>query len=434
MKPSSIAYLIGSLETGGAEGQVIELLRHLDRTKFDPRLILFDPATSPRASGLVEDVFALDIPRESSGIYGPRGYRSLKAFLLLCRYLRRTRPNVLHAHLPASCILGLPAGRLCRIPVVMGSRRSLTASYRSAGWIYSLADQLITRVSPFMVGNAEAVTREIVEIDGVPAAKTATIYNGADTERFRPGGSDFWRDHYGWRKEEVVFGMVANFFSNKRHIDFVGAAAILYGRYPQARFVMAGKDRGAASAVQAAIARGGLSKVVQLVPSTSRPEDLYAAMDVLVCCSDGEGFSNVILEAMACGKPVIATAVGGNVEAVVDGSTGFLVPRRSPLAVAHAAERLARDKALRQSMGRNARQRVEERFSVLKMVRAHERLYAHLLEQSGCQASPGPEISPQRAIPVSARDTFISLGPDSRVGWASTEDAEHERVVKRGGQ
>jgi glycosyltransferase involved in cell wall biosynthesis len=428
LRPASIAYLIGSLETGGAEGQVMELVQRLDRTRFAPRLILFEPSTSLRVFGLVEDVFTLDIPREPVTAYRPRGYAALKAFLRLCRYLRRTRPDILHAHLPASCILGLPAGRLCRIPVVMGSRRSLTGSYRAADWTYNLSDRLITRFSRFMVGNAEAVTRELVEIDGLPAAKTATIYNGVDTERFRPGRSDFWREHYGWKNGEVVFGMVANFFSNKRHIDFVDAAAILRRQYPHTRFVMAGKDRGVMPAVRAAIARNGLSEVIQVVPGTSRPENLYAAMDVLVCCSDREGFSNVILEAMACGKPVIATAVGGNVEAVEDGSTGFLVPRRSPPSLAQAAECLVQDLALRQLMGRNARQRAEERFSVLKMVCAHEQLYARLLEQCCHWSGRSGETScSEYATSHPAADSSISWAPDSRIEGASARGGEHQR-------
>jgi glycosyltransferase involved in cell wall biosynthesis len=197
--------------------------------------------------------------------------------------------------------------------------------------------------------------------------------------------------------------MVANFFGYKRHVDFVEAAAILHSRFPHVRFIMAGQDRGELPAVSAAIARRGLSEFIQVAPSMSRPEDLYAAMDVMVCCSDSEGFANVILEAMASGKPVIATAAGGNVEAVVEGTTGFLVPCRSPLALAQAAERLLQDTALRQLMGRNARQRAEQQFSVVKMVRSHENLYARLLEQYfpslGTEMFSSPELGSDSCQP-----------------------------------
>jgi glycosyltransferase involved in cell wall biosynthesis len=424
-KPANITYLIGSLDRGGAEGQVTELLRRLDRTRFQPRLILFESGTRERVAGLVEDVFSLDIPQEPAHALWSRSHRALKVFMRLCGHLLRDRPDILHAHLPASCILGLTAGRLCGIPVVMGSRRSLTSAYRAADWIYSVADRLITHCSHFMVGNADAVSRELVEIDGLAIDKVGTIHNGVDLERFRPERSAFWRAHYGWKDDEVVFGMVANFFGYKRHVDFVEAAAMLHRRFPFARFVMVGKDRGELPAVRAAIAGSGLNDFIQVAPSTSRPEDLYAAMDVLVACSDSEGFSNVILEAMASGKPVIATAAGGNVEAVVEGRTGFLVACRSPSGLAQAAECLLEDRGLRELMGRNARQRAEEHFSVLKMVRAHEQLYARLLEQRCSRRGFRSEAHLMERASTTARvEPFDSLGPDARVVHASPWNAE----------
>jgi glycosyltransferase involved in cell wall biosynthesis len=425
IKPANITYLIGSLDRGGAEGQVTELLRRLDRTRFQPRLILFEPGARERVAGLVEDVFSLDVPQEPANAFWRRSYRALKVFMRLCGHLRRNRPDILHAHLPASCILGLPAGRLCGIPVLIGSRRSLTSAYREADWIYSASDRLIIHCCHFMVGNADAVSRELVEIDGLAIDKVGTIHNGVDTVRFRPERSDFWRAHYGWKDDEVVFGMVANFFGYKRHVDFVEAAVVLHRRFPLARFVMVGQDRGELPVVRAAIAGSGLSDFIQVAPSTSRPEDLYAAMDVLVSCSDSEGFSNVILEAMASGKPVIATSAGGNTEAVVEGSTGFLVPCRSPWALVKAAERLLEDRALRELMGRNGRQRAEEHFSVLKMVRAHEQLYARLLEQRCSRVAFRSETHlMERESTTASVETFDSLEVDARTVRASARNAE----------
>jgi glycosyltransferase involved in cell wall biosynthesis len=186
LRPARITFLIGSLATGGAEGQVFELLQRLDRTRFDPRLILFESSTSSRVSRIVDDVFSLDFSQEPCQARTTRRYRAVKAFLRLCGHLRRTRPDILHAHLPASCILGLTAGRLCRVPVVIGSRRSLVGVYRGVDWTYNLSDRAITHFGHFMVGNANAVTRELLEIDGLAVTKTATIHNGVDTERFRP--------------------------------------------------------------------------------------------------------------------------------------------------------------------------------------------------------------------------------------------------------
>jgi len=102
-------------------------------------------------------------------------------------------------------------------------------------------------------------------------------------------------------------------------------------------------------------------------------------MDVCVCTSTSEAFSLVLAEAMACGKPVIATAVGGIPEVVGGGETGFLVPVGSPSSVVEAAESLLGDPELRRAMGARGRRRVEDEFSLTRMVEAHEGLYWNLL-------------------------------------------------------
>jgi glycosyltransferase involved in cell wall biosynthesis len=116
-----------------------------------------------------------------------------------------------------------------------------------------------------------------------------------------------------------------------------------------------------------------------LVESQHFPERIFAALDIYICPSDTEGFSNVLLEALACGKPVIATNVGGNPEIIVQSENGFLVPPRSPQAIAEAAEVLICDPGERSLMGLHGRELVKQRFSLERMVAEHEQLYASLV-------------------------------------------------------
>jgi len=373
----AIAFLIGSLDLGGAEGQVIELLRRLDRSRWRTSLVLFESSTEWRAAGVVDRVYSLGISRESSSSWRMRGWKAAVAITKLTALLLELKPDVLHAVLPASFVLAAPAAKMARVPLLVGSRRSLCDCYRS-NRILACVDRLATRACDCVIGNSRAVSSELTNIDGLPPERTATIHNGVDTGRFRPGDRSF-RVAQGWTEENVVFGIVANFLRYKRHSDFVHAAARIAERAPQARFVMAGEDRGTLSGLRSQIANSGLESRFTIIPGTTEPEKLYPAMDAYICTSETEGFSNVLLEAAACGLPMIATAVGGNAEIVFPGQNGYLVPVNAPEKIAQGALSLIGDAGLRSGMGCRSRDIVRQCFSLDLMVRQYEELYDRLL-------------------------------------------------------
>src|SRR5260370_48191 len=124
------------------------------------------------------------------------------------------------------------------------------------------------------------------------------------------------RRRFGWSEQHFVVGMVANFRACKRHEDFVTAASLLHREHPKSRFVLVGNDLGTLDSSRARVDQLGLNGVVQIITGCSHPETIYPGLDVYVCTSETEGLSNVLLEAIACGKPVVATRVGGNPEAI----------------------------------------------------------------------------------------------------------------------
>jgi glycosyltransferase involved in cell wall biosynthesis len=249
---------------------------------------------------------------------------------------------------------------------------------RMGAWI----DQLTIRLADFNLGNSDAVTQELISAGKCPPFKCGTIHNGVDTQKFHPANPTHFRSLIGWNDNHVVFGILANFSSVKRHIDFVRSAEIIARSHPEARFVMAGADYGQRTDVCREIERAGLTSIFHVAQSTPNPAEIFAALDVYVSASSSEGFSNVVLEAMASGKPVIATDTGGNPEAVVHGETGFLVPVASPPSIAQAAKQLLQNPSLRHQMGLRGRARVEERFSLSAMARKNEQLYLNLLRAS----------------------------------------------------
>ncbi len=380
-----IAYVIGSLATGGAERQLLELLKHLDRSRFDASLVLFDAKTASRAEGLVSQVFSLGIPATNNA--RPTIQRAMlisAALLRMLRHFNRLRPDIVHAILPTACVLAGPAAKAARVPIVIGSRRSLPSQYRTDDRLPAAVEKFSMRFLDKMLGNSTAVTRTIHD-DGYPSRRTDTIYNGVDTVRFKLSNSRHWRETMGWRPEHVVFGTVANFFSYKRHIDVVEAAAALRIPFPQARFVLVGQDRGTMPKVRARIAELKLEDVITIVPGTGTPEDVFAAIDVYLCPSATEGFSNVLLEAMASGRPVIATEVGGNTELVHNRRNGFIVPVESPSSIVKAAASFLGDAALIASAGAESRALVEQNFSVTRMVERYHQLYSDLLNENSAR-------------------------------------------------
>jgi glycosyltransferase involved in cell wall biosynthesis len=374
MLKTKITYFIGHLATGGAESQLIEMLRYLNRSQFEPSLILLTPDGTERVEGMVDHIYCIKpLSRKIS---------PLRSIVRIASALRESEPTILHALLPEPCILGFAAAKLCRIPILVGSRLSLADCYRpNHSWPVVSADRFATTVSTHMIGNSRAIADELATLDMASPSKISVIYNGIDTERFNPAISPSLRANFGWSLSNIVFGCVANFFGYKRQIDLVAAAQQIVAEFPQARFLLLGEDRGTMAEVKQEIARRGLNDFFAIIPGRPDPENVYSAIDVYVCTSDTEGFSNVILEAMACGKPVIATKVGGNPEAVLDGHTGIIVPARSPESIVGAANRLLQSQELRLSMGISGRKRIEQQFSVKTMVAAHEKLYSRLLQE-----------------------------------------------------
>jgi glycosyltransferase involved in cell wall biosynthesis len=384
MNRIKVAYFIGSLGYGGTETQLLELLANLDRAHVEPSLILLDCEHVARAEHLVEGGCDLRVPRR-----GKKGRsiadvrRAAAAVIRLAAYLKRARPDIVHAMLPEAHLIAAAALGIVRGPKLIGGRRSLAGAYRRSSGL-DVVDRLATRRADVMLCNSHAIAREIVEIDSVPRERVVHIYNGVDVKRFRPGNREA-RHRAGWTDSNVVFGMVANFRASKRHIDFIKAAGIIARATPEARFMLAGKDHeGIVARLKEEIRARGLKSRFAILPMQTNPETLYPSLDVFLCTSETEGLSNVLLEAAACCLPIVATNVGGNPEVVRDGFNGFLVEPNAPAEAAAAALRLDASPELRREMGRRGRQWISSEFSIEAMVNAHLALYKQLARPSYC--------------------------------------------------
>jgi len=369
-----IAYVIHCLDTGGAERQLLQLISRLDRNIFEPLLITGRPSME-RGTTYCADVTLSDA--SNSSVMSPFLFAS--RIYKLAKTLRSFRPHILHAFLEERTLFMSAAAEMFQpVPLLIANRRSSVSVYRTSRW-KTWAERLAMGRVDAMLTISKALREEVTCLDGY--RNVETIHIGTDTGLFHPDGHSELRQEMGWTNQNIVAGMVANFRSCKRHEDFITAAQVLHQRHPQMRFVLMGNDRGTLEAVKQQIQKLGLDREFKIISGSLQPELVYPALDLYICTSESEGFGNAVLEAMACGKPIIATAVGGIVEAIDHEVEGLLIPPQSPEAIVAAAERLIENPEQGRRLGAAARVRVQTRHSIAAMVRAHESFYIEALHE-----------------------------------------------------
>jgi glycosyltransferase involved in cell wall biosynthesis len=372
---ANILFVIGSLEVGGAEMQMYLLVKQLHDQSYICHVY------SLQAGGPLERWFEdLGVPVFSGGLKkGDMSSAPWKAVLAewsLLRLIYELKPSVIHCFLPLITFMGALSGRIARVPLVVTSRRALGTHQRRYPILRPL-DHVASRLSHRVTVNSQAVWNDMVRRDHVDASKLVLIYNGVDTGPFEAALSyreDVRRDQ-GVKANAKVMIVIANLIPYKGHSDLIQAAKEVVNRFPDAIFLLVGEDRGIQKELEQYVANSGIGQSVRFLGRQGDVPKLLAASDISILPSHEEGFSNVILESMAAGLPVVATDVGGNREAILDGITGWLIPPKDPRALAVKIIDLLRDPDRAKEWGRIGRERVNRTFTVKRMVTAHKELY-----------------------------------------------------------
>lgn len=356
-----ILFLIRSLDVGGSERQLVALATALLARGHDVEVAVF------YGGG------AFEAPLREAGVpvhdLGKRTRWDVPAFgLRLLRLLRARRPAVLHAYLPEANLVSLVARIvLPRTRVVWGVRASYM-DLRRYGWLPRVLAAVAARGARFahvVVYNSEAGYRHHVAA-GYPVATGAVVPNGIDTEVFSPRPEARAPVRAGWEvePEAPLVGIVGRIDPVKGHGLFLRAAQRLAGVRADVRFVVVGDGPAAeVAALRAEAERLGIDGRLVWAGRRADLPEVYAALDVATLASVGEGFPNVVGEAMACGVPCVATDVGDSREII--GDTGACVPPGEADALYHAwATLLALPPAERRALGRRARARIVERYGI----------------------------------------------------------------------
>jgi glycosyltransferase involved in cell wall biosynthesis len=289
--------------------------------------------------------------------------------------VQKYRPTIIHSFLPLITFMGAITGRIYGIRLIISSRRALGTHQRRFPLLIPF-DYAANRLSHYITANSKAVQTDLVEREHVDKTKTVLIYNGIDADRFNRVKMvrHQWRTRMGIKNSCKVIISLANLIPYKGHSDLLYAIKEM-NEYHDALFWFVGEDRGIRSGLNNLARELGVDQRIEFLGTRLDIPELLAASDISVLASHEEGFSNVILESMAAGLPVVATDVGGNGEAVVDGVTGWLVPPKNPKALAEKIIDLLENPDRAETMGEQGRKRVKAHFSVEALVNNHLALY-----------------------------------------------------------
>jgi glycosyltransferase involved in cell wall biosynthesis len=358
--------MVNSLETGGTEKQFVTISRAIDAAEFSVELgcLKRKGAFLDQVNGIAE--------------FSPGGsmfwLKSQGARIKLARYLRRKQIAIAHSFDFYTNLMLIPAARLAGIPVVIGSHRQLgdlltPLQFRAQNAMLSWCDKVVC--------NSQAAAGALRRA-GLNQRKLEIIPNGLPEESFTATQPAIEREA-GVQRIGFVSRMND---AGKNHELFLRVAAKLAPRFPSLQFVLAGDGPQRQHLEQVAHSLGVGRSILFLGDRRDIPAVL-ASFDVSVLPSRSESLSNVIIESMAAGLPVVAADAGGNCELIRDGETGVLVPLGDEEALGHAIERLLSDVELRREMGHRAREAALANYSVGKIRDRYQDLYRSLLVEKG---------------------------------------------------
>lgn len=374
-----VMHLVYSFDVGGLENGVVNLINRMPAAEFRHSVVALTRCVPAFCRRIQRD----DV--EFISLEKPAGH-GIKLYPRLFRLFAEQRPAIVHTRNLAALEAVVPA-RAAGVPVRIHGEHGwdvsdphgLRRKYRVLRRVYR------PFVSHYIALSGD-LARYLAAGVGVPEQRLSRICNGVDTQRFQPaadGRAPLAGSPYASDPALCVVGTVGRLQAVKDQVNLVRAFARLAaaGRaeFDGLRLAIAG-DGPLRREVEAAIVEGGVGSRLWLAGERTDVPDVMRGLDLFVLPSRAEGISNTILEAMACGLPVVATAVGGNPELVVPGDTGALVPAADDRALADAIASYAVDPALRRRHGEAGRRRVEAEFSLDGMVERYRALYQAQLE------------------------------------------------------
>lgn len=365
-----LLFVLTSPVRGGVEEVVLALLRRLDPGEFELALA----APRPLLDALAPDLDGVRVVAEP---IAAESWLDRREVGRLAALMRRFRPAIVNPHLFRSTAVAAPLARWHGARVVE-TYHGREAWRRGPRPLRFLPDRVVGTLLDGVIAVSESARQFLIRTKGYPAHRVVVVPNGRDLARFRPGADrELARKELGLDGDVPVVGVVARLDAQKGHVHLLDAWPRVIREFPDARLLLVG-DGPLRPALEAQARTAEIRHAVQFAGFRTDVPRLLDAMDVVALPSLHEGMPLTAIEASAMARPVVATAVDGTPEVVLDGRTGRLVPPADPRALAGALCEVLRDPAAARRMGEAGRAWALARFTLERQVEATARVYRAL--------------------------------------------------------
>jgi glycosyltransferase involved in cell wall biosynthesis len=363
----SVLHVIDTGGPGGAETVFLQMATGLDPARFRSEVVVGDKGWLPEQ---------LQKRSIEPHILSARGSFKAGYFLALRRLVRRCKIDIIVAHLYGSAIYASLLGRLTCVPVVSILHGQSDVAHFDR--LAPLRSRIVRKGSRKVVFVSEHLKHDLGRRLRLADSQCAVIPNGVDTEVFRPCRDRSLRSELALADDAILIGAIGNVRAPKAYDTLLRAARILLDRSQRFHFIIAGDCSNALGGELIELSRRlGIQRQVSFLGLRADVGRILHNLDAFVLSSRTEGFSIACIEAMACGVPVIATRSGGP-EEILDDGAGILVPRDDPEAIAQAVDDITSSEALAQALATKALKRVQQQYSLGKMVSRYEALLESL--------------------------------------------------------
>lgn len=362
-----IAFLVHTYGFGGLENMVTNLVNHLDPKRFESSIISFSPLkpVNNRVDPNHVRVFSLN----------KMGGNNPILIYKICQLLRKIDAQIVQTHNWGTALEGILGAKLARIPVIIHAERGTIEDKKRniifQRFLWALAKQVLSV--------SAAHRKKVTDITGFPQGQIKAIVNGVDTELFfpKPEVKNEVRVSLGLKKGHICIGTVGSLRSVKNQILLINACKTILSGFSHVEVLIVGEGPLKNQLTQK-VSTLGFSKRIHFLGTRTNIPEILNALDIFVLPSLSEGMPNAVLEAMACGVPVIATAVGGVPEIIEKPEDGIVINSQDERALIDALTYLLENKEDRLEMGMRGRLRVLKHFSLKKMVGVYETLYQNM--------------------------------------------------------
>jgi glycosyltransferase involved in cell wall biosynthesis len=370
----NVLHIYQNSKIGGIQQQILSVVRGYDREKFNPAVCCFGPkmelGEEIEKAGI--DFVALNRQRYNKF--------SIGIIVDLYRLMKEKNIHVLRTHKYRANLYGRIAGKLAGVPVIIASEHNIYRDEKEKRFIRRATNKILAMVTDKMVTVSDAIRKDILRYDRVSPSKIMVLHNGVDTERFKAGVNfSDTRKQFAMSKDDVVIGFVGRLVINKG-LNYLIEAVALLKKNDNVKLLIVG-DGSLMEELKQMAKDKGLEESVIFTGLRRDITDILSSIDIFVLSSIKEGFPNSLLEAMAMGKPVVATAVGGIPEVIDHEINGLLVQPVDIEGLAAAIKTVIDNPLMAKNMGIAARDFIVKNYSIIATVRKWEALYKSLLEE-----------------------------------------------------